>query len=85
MESKHQYFKIFIRTSKNFINPTKTCVNRHQVAQITFGFNGLFTNKFDVPLAKDLNKVTIDPFLKTFLSAVGDSSLIPTSIKVYVN
>ena len=87
MESKHQYFKNCIRTSKNFINPTKTCATRHQRAQITYRFNGLFPNKFFVPpnaaLAKDLDRITFDPFLKTFLAGLSDDSLIPTTIKIY--
>jgi hypothetical protein len=87
MEAKHQYFKNCIRTSKNFINPTKTCAIRHQRAQITFGFNGLFPRKFDVPanaaLAREVIQVTFDPFMKMFLAAVSLEALIPTTITIY--
>lgn len=87
MESKHQYFKNCIRTSKNFINPTKTCATRHQRAQITYGFNGLFPRKFDVPpnaaLARDIVAVTVDPFLKMFVSSLSEEALIPTTINIY--
>ena len=47
----------------------------------------MFPNKFFVPpnaaLAKDLDRITFDPFLKTFLAGLSDDSLIPTTIKIY--
>ena len=87
MESKHQFFKYCIRTSKNFINPTKTCSVRHQRAQISYGYEGLFPDKFDVPVntlaAKDMRKISSDEFLLTFLADVDDDALIPTNIKIF--
>ena len=87
MESKHQFFKNCIRTSKNFINPTKTCSVRHQRAQISYGYEELFSDKFDVPVntlaAKDVRKISSDKFLLTFLADVDDDALIPTNINIF--
>ena len=50
MESKHTYFKGVIKASKNFKNAPKTCASRHQLAQVSYRFYGLFPiSKFDIP------------------------------------
>ena len=87
LESKHQYFKNCVRTSKNFINPTKTCASRHQMAQITFGYNGLFPVKLEIPdksvSARELENVELDQFLKTFISSQNPDAIIPSSVTVF--
>ena len=87
MESKHQFFKNCIRTSKNFINPTKTCAVRHQRAQISYGYQGLFPDKFEVPVntltAQDMRKISSDEFLLTFMADVDADTLIPKNIKIF--
>ena len=87
MESKHQIIKNCIRTTKNFINPTKTCAVRHQRAQVTYGYNGLFPRKYEVPdnavLVKDMIKVCSDPFLQMVMSRLSQDALIPKSIKIF--
>ena len=49
MESKHVFFKGCIRTAKNFKNVCKTCSVRHQRAQLSLYYRGLFPKKIDVP------------------------------------
>ena len=49
MESKHGYFKKCIRTARNFRNLTRTCSQRHQRAQISWYFTGLFPKMLEVP------------------------------------
>ena len=50
MESKHTYMKSVIRTAKNFINPSKTCASRHQLAQVSYAYEGLFpVNPIEMP------------------------------------
>ena len=88
MESKHQYFKHCIRTSKNFINPTKTCAVRHQRAQITHVYNGLFPPKFEVPAnaasVKDLfSMMSSDNLLRKFMAELSSDTLLPTNIKIF--
>ena len=87
MEAKHQYFKNCIRTSKNFINPTKTCAVRHQKAQITYSYNGLFPRKYVIPSdavsVSDMSQVSNDPFLQMFISRISKGSVIPKNITVF--
>ena len=88
MESKHQYMKNCIRTSKNFKNPSRTCAVRHQMAQITYGYTGLFPPKFDVPSTavsvKDLKNVKID-VVEEFVSdlRLSQAALLPVSVTVF--
>ena len=87
MEAKHTYFKNCIRTSKNFINVAKTCATRHQRAQISYAYNGLFPRKLALPAAVstvgEIMHVTGDPFLKKFISEFSSATLIPPSIEVF--
>ena len=87
MESKHQFFKNCIRTSKNFINPTKTCATRHQLAQVSFRYNGLFPKKLEIPpnaaSVREIRAGMNDEYLERFLSIYGQDDLIPTSVKVF--
>ena len=87
MESKHQFFKNVIRTSKNFINPAKTCAIRHQRAQISHRYNGLFPEKYSFP-ANTLSVKELSPDItsctpKEFLSCLGADALLPTSVTVF--
>ena len=87
MESKHQFIKNCIRTTKNFINPTKTCAVRHQRAQVTYGYNGLFPPKYEVPdnavMVRDMVKICHDPFLQRFMANLCQEDLIPRSLKIF--
>ena len=87
MEAKHTFFKNCIRTSKNFINPAKTCATRHQMAQISYCYLGLFPRKFEIPVdavsVKDLMTITKDVSLKIFFSSISQEALIPKTIKIF--
>ena len=48
-KSKHVFFENVIRTAKNFKNPPMTCAVRHQLAQISYHFQGLFPLKLEIP------------------------------------
>ena len=87
MESKHVFFKTVIKSARNFINVAKTCATRHQLAQISYCFSGLFPrSKFEVPdnavEARSLKYQTSDQFLTRYLSRVSTSSLILKKIKI---
>ena len=68
MEAKHTFFKNCIRTSKNFINVSKTCASRHQMAQISYTYSGLFPRMLDIPASalkiKEMKLINPDPFLR---------------------
>ena len=88
LESKHCYFKSVIRTSKNFKNVSLTCANRHQRAQVSYSYFGLFPrSKYEVPdnapIAQDFVKIAAEPFLKAYLQALDPKTLIPKHIKIY--
>ena len=88
MESKHTYFKGVIRTSKNFKNVSLTCANRHQRAQVSYSYFGLFPrSKYEVPdnapTAEDVAKIAAQPFLKDYLHSLDPQALIPKHIKIY--
>ena len=48
-KSKHVFFENVIRTAKNFKNPPMTCDVQHQLAQISYHFQGLFPLKLEIP------------------------------------
>ena len=87
MEQKHVFMKNCLRTTKNFVNVSKTCATRHQMAQISFSYLGLFPSMFEIPseviINKDLMKVSTDGYLKKFLSKVDPEALIPRYVKVF--
>ena len=88
MESKHVYFKTVIKASKNFKNVGKTCAQRHQLAQISYAFTGLFPrSKFEIPdnavYARSMQFQTSDKFLERYLSSVNSNSLILTKVKIF--
>ena len=88
MESKHTYMKNVIRAAKNFKNVPLTCANRHQLAQISYCYFGLFSvNKIEVPdTAPDASvvaKVTIDPMLKEYISSLDPKALVPKYVKIF--
>ena len=87
MEAKHTFMKNCIRTSKNFINVTKTCANRHQMAQISYSYGCLFPRKLEIPdfalTVKDMKKISSDNFLRLFMDKFQPSVLIPAKVKVF--
>ena len=87
MESKHTFMKNCLRTSKNFVNVSKTCATRHQMAQISFSYYGLFPSKFEIPsnalVNRELMKISTDDYLKKFLAKIHPDALIPTHIKIF--
>ena len=88
MESKHTYMKSVIRAAKNFKNVPLTCATRHQQAQISYAYYGLFNqNKIEVPdnapEVSDVVKITIDPELKMYLSSLESRTLVPKYVKVF--
>ena len=88
MESKHTYMKSVIRAAKNFKNVPLTCATRHQLAQISYGYFGLFSrNKIEIPdkapEALDVAKVTVNPILKSYICSLDPKALIPKNVKVF--
>ena len=88
MESKHTFHKGVLRTAKNFKNVAKTCATRHQLAQISYYYSGLFSScKFEVPdnspNVKDILKITSDPYLKNFFSGLSSDSVVPKRLKIF--
>ena len=88
LESKHTFFKSVLRTAKNFKNVAFTCANRHQLAQVSYAFYGLFsTNKHEIPdnapMASDVAKITSDPALKAFYQELNEEAVIPNRVKIY--
>ena len=88
MEQKHTYFKGVIRTAKNFINVPLTCATRHQFAQISYCYQGLFPrSKIEIPdIAPEISAiltVTQDPELKQFLSSSNPYDLVPKYVKIF--
>lgn len=87
MESKHVYFKTVIRAAKNFKNVGKTCAQRHQLAQISYAYTGLFPrSKLDIPDdavdVRSMKYQTSDKFLTRYLSSLNTNSLIMKKVKI---
>ena len=89
MESKHTYFKGVIKASKNFKNAPKTCASRHELAQVSYRFYGLFPiSKFDIPANSLSLRDTIlisekDAYLMKASEILDEDSLILTQIKIF--
>ena len=88
MESKHTYMKSVIRAAKNFKNVALTCATRHQLAQISYCYYGLFSrNKIEIPdkapEAFDVSKITLDPILKSYICSLDPKTLVPKNVKVF--
>ena len=88
MESKHVFLKGVIRAAKNFKNVPLTCATRHQLAQVSYRYFGLFNNnKFEIPdtspNALEVSAVTGDPLMKNYFSALNPKSLIPKYVKIH--
>ena len=87
MEAKHCFFKNCIRTSKNFKNVTKTCASRHQMAQITYAYSGLFPRKLEIPdsalTKKEIMKINPEPFLQSFLAKFKPDVLVPAKLRIF--
>ena len=85
MEAKHTFFKNCIRTSK--INVSKTCASRHQMAQISYSYSGLFPRKLNIPAealkVKEMKHVNPNPLIKLFMSKLDQNDLVPTKITVF--
>ena len=86
--SKHTFFKGVLRNSKNFRNVSLTCAKRHQMAQISYMYEGLFPHsKFgmpaDSPLATDVVEVQSDPNIRRFYLSLGEKAVIPKKIFIY--
>ena len=87
MESKHCFLKNVVKTSKNFKNPPKTCALRHQLAQISFGFDGLFPEKLEIPenapYKKDLIQITFEKSVNDFLKNIPNRAVVPKKVKIW--
>ena len=86
MESKHTYMKTVIRTAKNFKNPAKTCATRHQFAQISYAYFGVFLrNPGEIPdgtLIVSQVPTTKDAFQRKFLETLSPRALYPAKVTV---
>ena len=88
MESKHSFFKNVVRSSKNFKNVSKTCASRHELAQVSHRYSGLFPrNYLEVPGSfTDLSTVS-DLVMKnaiiSSLQAPLDTIHLLTYVKVF--
>ena len=77
MESKHVYFKTVIKSARNFKNVAKTCAERHQLAQISYAYTGMFPRtKFEIPddsvTVHSMKGATSDSFLRMYLTTVDN-------------
>ena len=88
MESKHVYFKTVIKSARNFKNVAKTCAERHQLAQISYAYTGMFPRtKFEIPddsvTVHSMKGATSDSFLRMYLTTLDNSALILKKVKIY--
>ena len=87
MESKHQYLKNCTRAAKNFINTAKTCSTRHQLAQVSYRYNGLFPKMLHVPdnalTVRELKVLYRDNFISRFMSTLDDSAVLPPNVTIH--
>ena len=84
MESKHTFMKKVLRSAKNFINPSKTCASRHQLAQVSHVYIGLFPSRI-VQVPDDTLCVyqvpdTQESFQRRFLTQLDPKSLYPSKV-----
>ena len=86
-ESKHVYFKTVIKAAKNFKNVAMTCASRHQLAQISYAFTGLFPrSKYEFPDDSVFAKTMAakdDRFLGRYLLTLNGSALVLKNIKIF--
>ena len=86
-ESKHVYFKTVIKTAKNFKNVALTCASRHQLAQISYAFTGLFPrSKYEYPddsVCARTVAVKDDRFLARYVLTLNKSALVLKNIKFF--
>ena len=86
-ESKHVYFKTVIKASRNFKNVALTCANRHQLAQISYAYSGLFPRcKYEFPDNSVCVKTMAgqsDRFLSRYLSTLNGRALVLKNIKIF--
>ena len=86
MESKHCFFKSVVKASKNFKNSAKTCATRHEFAQLSFMYYGLFPlNKFETSSSAVSCREYkgMFPASDKYLRMVEDDALILKSLKIY--
>ena len=88
MESKHTYNKNVLKSVKNFRNVALTCATRHQLAQISHYYYGLFgKSKFEVPdssisVKEMLKKVKTTSLLKFYANCPANA-VAPVQMKVF--
>ena len=88
MEGKHCYFKNVIRASKNFINAPLTCASRHQMAQISYSFYGLFPSRRlevpdNAPEVKEVLEVSNDAEMRHYYTRLHGQALVPNHLQIY--
>ena len=79
--------KSVIRTAKNFKNPAKTCASRHQLAQISYSYQGLFPiNVIEMPedtlSVFQIPVTTKDDFQRRFLASLIQNAYYPAKVTV---
>jgi hypothetical protein len=70
-ESKHQYFKRCIRSSRNFVNVASMLANRHQLHQAYLSASPRFACDTDISHANVVVESSVAAELKSALSAAG--------------
>ena len=87
MESKHTFFKSCIRTAKCFRNVTKTCAVRHQRAQISYSYSGLFPPTIQLPSSSptldSVDELTVNQEMVDIRSRFPNDSLVPHSVRIH--
>ena len=85
MESKHVFFKNTARNAKSFKNIALTCASRHQMAQISYRYGGLFLDKFFIPKTAPSKNVVLANChdVQKFALSLKDGSLLPSKITAF--
>ena len=88
MESKHVYFKNVVRAAKNFKNVPLTCATRHQLAQISYCYFGLFSNinieiPDTAPTVNEVQMISSDVTLREFFETLSPKALVPKFVKIF--
>jgi hypothetical protein len=60
---------------------------RHQLAQVSYGFYGLFPDKLEIPedalYKKEMLQVSSDSFMLEFLRSFQENTVVPKKIKIW--
>ena len=88
MEGKHVFFKNVMRSSKNFINAPFTCANRHQMAQISYAYNGLFSSSpIEIPddsvSVSDILRINNETEMKNYYLGLNRQALVPKPLLIF--